>query len=104
MDDAASQTAWQAMARPPFRLLADRWTWRSLLYLLTALPVALVWVCATVGVLALGASLALLVVGVPLLLLAPLAGIPLGVVERRRMTLVDGRAAPSPHQPREPGT
>ncbi|MGL5816707.1 MAG: sensor histidine kinase [Phycicoccus sp.] len=104
MDDAASPTAWQAMARAPFRLLADRWTWRSLAYLLTAWPVALVWVCATVIALGIGLSLSLLVVGLPLLLLVPLAGIPLGVVERRRLALVDGREAIPPHRPRVPGT
>ncbi|SHI64277.1 Signal transduction histidine kinase [Nocardiopsis flavescens] len=69
-----------AVAGGPLRVPLTLWPLRSLLYLATSLPVAVVWaaVCWPLGL---------------------LAGVPLGAVERRRLALVDRAAAPSPHGP-----
>jgi signal transduction histidine kinase len=56
-----------------------------------------------VGV-ALGGVLAVVLVGLPLLALLALLGLPVAAVERRRLRLVDGRPARSPHRaPDGPG-
>ncbi|MFE3459599.1 sensor histidine kinase [Nocardiopsis aegyptia] len=69
---------WRAAARRPFLVLVSAWPWRSLAYLATSLPVAVVW--------------ALLCW--PLLLLS---GLPLGAVERRRLRLMAPLPVSSPH-------
>ncbi|MEU7133146.1 sensor domain-containing protein [Streptomyces sp. NPDC046261] len=72
---------------------------RSVLYLACGFPVGLVWsVCGAV-LLALGLATALFVVGIPLLAAVLLSGIPLGAVERARLRMFTGTAAPSPHTP-----
>jgi signal transduction histidine kinase len=74
----------------PLRLLASSWPWRSVVYLLTGLVVATLWVAGT---------LALLVV--PALgLIVLFGGIPLGAVERWRLRFIESTpaAAPSPHE------
>ena len=85
--NGVADTGWQALADHPLRFLTSSWPWRSCAYLLTGWIVAMLWVTGT---------LALIVV--PALGLAVLlAGIPLGVVERWRLRLIDQVAAPSPH-------
>ena len=64
----------------PGRVLLTGWPWRSAVYLLTSPFIALVWVLAAWP-------------------LGPLAGVPLGAVERWRLRLVDTVPGPSPHQP-----
>lgn len=67
-----------ALRRYRFSLLFTSWPWRSLAYLLTTPVVALAW----------------LLTCWPLL---PLAGVPLGHIERWRLRWIDLRPAPDPH-------
>ncbi|MFD9407783.1 sensor histidine kinase [Streptomyces sp. NPDC059989] len=101
MDDAPRST-WQALARPGH--LRSAWPWRAAGYLagsaLTGIPVLL----ALVLLAGFGAALGPALIGLPLLALLGLVGIPTGAVERRRLRLVDTEPAPGPHRtPAEPG-
>ncbi|MCQ8188098.1 sensor histidine kinase [Streptomyces rugosispiralis] len=90
------RNVWHAMAGPGFLLSA--WPWRAAGYLLSGAvtgAVALVMIAATAAA---GAVLALVLVGVPLLVLVALAGIPVAWVERRRMRLIDADPAVDPHR------
>ncbi|WP_376979709.1 sensor histidine kinase [Brachybacterium hainanense] len=69
-----------ALRRHPLRLLFTSWPWRSLAYLLSTPLIATVW----------------LVSCWPML---PLAGVPLGRLERRRLRLLDRAPIPNPHIP-----
>ena len=69
-----------ALRRHRLLLLFTSWPWRSLAYLLTTPLIALTW----------------LLTCWPLL---PLAGLPLGQVERWRLRLVDLQPLPNPHTP-----
>ncbi|GGR78065.1 histidine kinase [Streptomyces aureoverticillatus] len=54
--------------------------------------------------LATGVALSVVAVGLPLLALLALAGVPVGALERRRLRLVDPAPAPTPHRsPATPG-
>ncbi|WP_314252675.1 sensor histidine kinase [Streptomyces kutzneri] len=101
MDDHP-RTPWQALARG--RYLRSAWPWRAAGYLagsaLTGIPVLLVLVLLT-GV---GAALSFVLVGLPLLALLGLVGVPAAAVERRRLRLVDRTPTGTPHRtPGEPG-
>ncbi|GAA1094502.1 sensor histidine kinase [Streptomyces javensis] len=90
------RNVWHAMSGPGF--LLSSWPWRSAGYLLTGAVtggVALVLIAATAAA---GAVLALVLVGIPLLVLAALAGIPVAWVERHRMRLIDADPAVDPHR------
>lgn len=76
----AEETFWQAAARAPLGVLATSWPWRSLLYLATSLPLAVLWLSLCWPLLA-------------------AAGVPLGAVERRRLRLLEREPADSPHGP-----
>jgi signal transduction histidine kinase len=94
-----AQTPWQALGSHPIRLLVSPWPWRSLAYLLTSAPVALMWLVSTAVLAGAGLAGALVVVGLPLLAGAGLAGMPLGMVERARLRLMQPtRPAASPHR------
>lgn len=104
--DAPAHTPWQALARGHY--LRSAWPWRAAGYLaggvLTGLPLLL----ALVLLAGAGATLSLALVGLPLLALLGLAGIPTAAVERRRLRLVDldpgTDPAATPHRtPAEPG-
>ncbi|MFF4832429.1 sensor histidine kinase [Streptomyces sp. NPDC001315] len=85
------------MSRPGF--LLSPWPWRSAGYLLTG---AVSGVVAFVGIVtsaAVGGVLAVALVGLPLLLLTALAGIPVAWVERHRLRLVDLDPASGRHRP-----
>ncbi|MET8682787.1 sensor domain-containing protein [Streptomyces sp. NPDC004732] len=90
------------MSRPGFLLSA--WPWRSAAYLLTG---AVTGVAALVGLVVLTVvcgALALVLVGLPLLVLVALSGIPVAAVERRRLRLIDRDPAADRHQvPSAPG-
>ncbi|MFB7495004.1 sensor histidine kinase [Streptomyces sp. NPDC056161] len=80
------------MSRTGFVL--SPWPWRSAAYLLSGAvcgAVALVGIVTT-GVV--GGALAIVLVGLPLLVLTALAGIPVARLERRRLRLVDQDPAP----------
>ncbi|MGW5697725.1 sensor histidine kinase, partial [Streptomyces asiaticus] len=84
------------MSGPGF--LLSSWPWRSAGYLLTGAvtgAVALVLIAATAAA---GAVLSVVLVGIPLLVLAALAGIPVAWVERHRIRLIDADPAADPHR------
>ncbi|MEU2870190.1 sensor domain-containing protein [Streptomyces olivoreticuli] len=92
-------TVLQALRRP-LRFLLSAWPLRCWAYLLSGAVLGLI-VLAVLTVLV-GAGVFLTVVGVGLLLLlcAALSGLPVGVVERRRLRLVEPAPLPSPHPAR----
>ncbi|MDX2813206.1 sensor domain-containing protein [Streptomyces sp. PA03-5A] len=91
------RNVWQAMSGPGF--LRSAWPWRSLAYLLTGVVAGAVTLVGIVTAAAAGAALAVVLVGLPLLVLTALAGLPVAVLERGRLRLVDRDPAPGPHVP-----
>lgn len=93
MDDQP-RTPWPALAGG--RYLRSARPWRAAGYLagsaLTGIPVLL----ALVLLAGAGAALGLVLVGLPLLALLCLVGVPTGAVERRRLRLVDRTPARTP--------
>ncbi|MGW1559133.1 sensor domain-containing protein [Streptomyces sp. NPDC002144] len=84
------------MTRPGF--LLSVWPWRSITYLLTGTltgAVVLVGIASTAVV---GGVLVVVLVGLPLLVLLALAGIPVAWVERRRLRLIDRDPIADQHQ------
>ncbi|WP_405675609.1 sensor domain-containing protein [Streptomyces sp. NBC_01511] len=93
-----SPSLWQALRAP--RYLRSSWPWRSAAYLLSGVSVGLVTLVSLLLLVVSGSVLAVVVIGVPLLLIFVLAGIPLAALERRRLRLVDPVVLADPH--REP--
>ncbi|MFI1186297.1 sensor histidine kinase [Streptomyces californicus] len=78
---------WQALHER--RYLRSAWPWRCALYFLTSAPLgAALLVCLLVLALA-GSLLTVVLVGVPLLLMLVLTGLPVARLERRRLRLID---------------
>jgi signal transduction histidine kinase len=94
-----ARTAWQAIAQSPLRFLASAWPWRSLLYLLSGVAIGLVSGIVLILTAAAGVLLLMVLVGVIVIGMVFLAGIPFARFERWRLRLVDLDPAPSPHQP-----
>ncbi|MBB4713897.1 sensor histidine kinase [Streptomyces luteogriseus] len=93
---------WQALSRPGYLLSA--WPWRSACYLLTGAVTGAVVLVGIVLSVVVGGVLALALVGLPLLLGAALAGLPVAALERSRLRLVDAEPSSDPHRsPGEPG-
>ncbi|WP_413813183.1 sensor histidine kinase [Streptomyces sp. OE57] len=84
------------MSGPGF--LLSSWPWRSAGYLLSGAVTGAVVLVVIAATAAAGAVLALVLVGIPLLVLAALAGIPVAWVERHRMCLIDADPAVDPHR------
>ncbi|MEU5098667.1 sensor domain-containing protein [Streptomyces sp. NPDC020996] len=74
------------MSRPGFLLSA--WPWRSAAYLLTGAVTGAVALVGMVTAAAVCGALALVLVGLPLLVMVALGGIPVAWVERRRLRLI----------------
>ncbi|WP_255311152.1 sensor histidine kinase [Streptomyces viridosporus] len=91
------RTPWQAMARPGY--LLSSWPWRSAGYLLTGVVTGAAVLVGLVVSVAAGGALALVVVGLPLLGAAALAGIPVARLERLRLRLVDRDPVHDLHRP-----
>ncbi|MER6995410.1 sensor domain-containing protein [Streptomyces sp. NPDC000410] len=86
------------------RYLLSSWPWRSALYLLSSVPIGLATLISLLLLAIAGSALAVVLIGVPLLLMLALAGIPLAAVERRRLLLIDSTALVSAHrEPESPG-
>lgn len=81
VDRVVARTPWDVISRGPWRPLISPWPWRGLLYLATTPVVGIVWVISAWP-------------------LGPLAGVPLNVLERWRLRIVDRRPALTPF--REP--
>ncbi|RNG30647.1 sensor histidine kinase [Streptomyces botrytidirepellens] len=84
------------MSGPGF--LLSSWPWRSAGYLLTGAVTGAVALAGIATTAAAGGILAVVLVGLPLLVLAALAGIPVAWVERRRLRLIDRDPAPDQHR------
>ncbi|MCT9074948.1 sensor histidine kinase [Streptomyces fulvoviolaceus] len=84
------------MSRPGFLLSA--WPWRSVGYLLTGVVCGVLALVGIVTLAAVGGALAIVLVGLPLLVVLALAGLPVARVERRRLRLVDLDPAPDPQR------
>nr|WP_307522247.1 sensor histidine kinase [Streptomyces umbrinus] len=96
------RNVWQAMTGPGF--LLSWWPWRSIAYLFTGAVVGLAVLVSIVTVAAVGGILAVVLVGLPLLVVTALSGIPVARVERRRLRLIDLDPAPDQHRtPPAPG-
>lgn len=96
------RNVWQAMSRPDF--LLSPWPWRSVAYLLTGVLAGIAALVSLVTLVAVGGVLAIVLVGLPLLAVTALAGLPVATMERRRLRLIDGDPANGPHaEPAEPG-
>ncbi|MEU3248325.1 MULTISPECIES: sensor histidine kinase [unclassified Streptomyces] len=90
------------MSRPGFLLSA--WPWRSAAYLLSGAVTGAVTLVGIVTPAVVGGALAVVLVGLPLLVMAALTGIPVAWAERRRVRLVDRDPMPGRHQvPTAPG-
>ncbi|MFC8664338.1 sensor domain-containing protein [Streptomyces sp. NPDC057199] len=95
----AKKTMWAALGGRRFLLSSA--PWRSVAYLLTGCLVGAPALVAVVTLLAVGGALSVVLVGLPVLAAAALAGLPVGAVERRRLRLVEAGVALSPHPPVE---
>ncbi|MFC8085535.1 sensor histidine kinase [Streptomyces sp. NPDC057340] len=94
-----SRDLWQALSAR--RYLLSAWPWRATAYLLTGAVTGAATLVGLAVALVVGGALTVVLVGLPLLLLTALAGIPLARLERHRLRLVD--RAPVPGRPvREP--
>ncbi|PAN02604.1 sensor histidine kinase [Streptomyces sp. Alain-F2R5] len=94
------RNVWQAMSAPGFLLSA--WPWRAAAYLLTGASAGAVTLVGLVVVVTVGGALSVVVVGLPLLVLTALAGLPVARLERLRLRLAD--RAPAPDRPRRQPT
>ncbi|NEB13258.1 sensor histidine kinase [Streptomyces coelicoflavus] len=90
------RNVWQAMSGPGFLLSA--WPWRSAGYLVSGAVTGVVALVGIVTAAAVGGALAIVLVGLPLLVLTALAGIPVAQVERHRLRMVDRDPAVDPHR------
>ncbi|WP_328753322.1 sensor domain-containing protein [Streptomyces sp. NBC_00285] len=84
------------MSRPGFLLSA--WPWRSVGYLLTGAVSGVLVLVGLVMLAVVGGALAVVLVGIPLLVVLALTGLPVAWVERRRLALVDLDPASDPHR------
>jgi signal transduction histidine kinase len=85
--------AWTALRDRPWRFLASAWPWRALAYLGSAVLVGLPALVVLFCTLFVGGLTLVLVVGIVVLGSVPLLTGLLGVVERRRLALVQARSA-----------
>ncbi|RSS46353.1 sensor histidine kinase [Streptomyces sp. WAC08241] len=90
------------MSRPGFLLSA--WPWRAAAYLSTGAVTGAVVLVGIVTAAAVCGLLVVVLVGLPLLVLVALGGIPVAWVERHRLRLVDRDPVSGPHRvPAAPG-
>ncbi|MER7682596.1 sensor domain-containing protein [Streptomyces sp. NPDC096934] len=96
------RNVWQAMSRPGFLLSA--WPWRSAAYLLSGAVTGAATLVGIVTLAAVGGPLSVVLVGLPLLVVLALTGIPVAWAERRRVRLVDREPMAGRHRvPTAPG-
>ncbi|MEV5172378.1 sensor domain-containing protein [Streptomyces flaveolus] len=90
------------MSRPGFLLSA--WPWRCAAYLLTGAVTGVATLVGIVTVAAVCGALAIVLVGLPLLVVVVLGGVPVAAVERLRLRLIDPTPVSGRHQvPAAPG-
>ncbi|WP_406445986.1 sensor domain-containing protein [Streptomyces sp. NBC_00631] len=83
------------MAAP--RYLLSPWPWRAVGYVATGAVTGAVLLAGLVVAVVAGGALAVVLVGLPLLLLVALAGLPVAWLERHRLRLVDRERVYDPH-------
>ncbi|MEV6954381.1 sensor domain-containing protein [Streptomyces sp. NPDC051183] len=88
-------SVWQALAQR--RYLLGSWPWRATGYLLGGVCVGAVTLVALLVLTLSGTVLAVVVVGLVLLVLAALCGIPVAAVERRRLRPMGAPPVPDAH-------
>ncbi|WP_433216882.1 sensor histidine kinase [Microtetraspora malaysiensis] len=91
-----SSAAWRALVR--WDLLRTAWPWRSVAYLITGVLLGEVVLVAFLFALFASTLLALVLVGIPLLLVLGFSGIPVAALERRRLRIIDPEPADTPHR------
>ncbi|CAM5686004.1 histidine kinase OS=Streptomyces cyaneofuscatus OX=66883 GN=G3I52_18765 PE=4 SV=1 [Streptomyces cyaneofuscatus] len=96
-----SSGLWRPLRRRDYVISAR--PWRAALYLLTSVPLGAATLLTLVLLAVAGSALAVVLVGLPLLLVLALSGIPLASLERRRLRLVDSTPLADPHR-EPPGT
>ncbi|MEV7813956.1 sensor domain-containing protein [Streptomyces flaveolus] len=90
------------MSRPGYLLSA--WPWRCAAYLLTGAVTGVATLVGIVAVAAVCGALAVVLVGLPLLVVVALGGIPVAAVERLRLRLIDPTPVSGRHRvPAAPG-
>ncbi|MFE9409790.1 sensor histidine kinase [Streptomyces sp. NPDC006704] len=96
------RNVWQAMSRPGYPLSV--WPWRAAAYLCTGAVTGAATLVALLAAAAVCGVLALVLVGLPLLMMVALSGIPLAWVERHRLRLIDRDPVSGRHRvPNAPG-
>jgi len=93
-DMSGTSDAWAALRDRPWRFLATSWPWRSLAYLVTTVLVGLPTLVVLFCTLFIGGLTVVVVVGVVVLSSVPVLTGLIGVLERRRLGLVQHRTAP----------
>ncbi|MFF2129521.1 sensor histidine kinase [Streptomyces olivochromogenes] len=88
---------WGVLRQRPLRFLVSWWPWRCWAYLLSGTLLGFVLLLACTTLLFLGLGLSVVGIGVLLLAAAAVLGIPVGVVERRRLRWVEPAPLPDPH-------
>ncbi|WP_460066571.1 sensor histidine kinase [Streptomyces sp. YKOK-I1] len=87
----------QALTHP--RYLLSSWPWRAAAYLLTGAILGAVLLAGLAVWVTVGAVLAIVLVGLPLLVATVLAGLPVAALERRRLGWVARARPDAPHSP-----
>lgn len=87
-----SRDLWQALSAR--RYLLSAWPWRATAYLVTGAVAGAATLVGLAVALVVGGVLTVVLVGLPLLVLTALAGIPLARLERQRLRLIDRAPAP----------
>ncbi|MEV0260690.1 sensor domain-containing protein [Streptomyces sp. NPDC050617] len=88
---------WQAMRRGPRRFLLSLWLWRCWAYALSGAFIGAGALLTLALLVALGVLFSIVGVGLAVLVLAALFGIPVAAVERRRLRLVEPAPLENPH-------
>ncbi|MEV0274880.1 sensor domain-containing protein [Streptomyces sp. NPDC050610] len=88
---------WQAMRRGPRRFLLSLWPWRCWAYALSGAVIGAGALFALALLVAMGVLFSIVGVGLAVLVLAALFGIPVGALERRRLRLVEPAPLENPH-------
>ncbi|CAM5705993.1 hypothetical protein SVIOM342S_04619 [Streptomyces violaceorubidus] len=80
------RNVWQALSARGY--LRSAWPWRAVAYLVTGAVAGALVLVGTVAALTLAGALAVVLVGLPLLVLTALVGIPVARMERHRLRQV----------------
>jgi len=92
-----------ALRRSPTRYLVSGWPLRCWAHSLVGTAVGSAVLVGLAGLVLLGVALSVVGVGLALLAMIAVVGIPIAAVERRRLRLIDPVPMPDPHRP-VPGT